>query len=757
MKPPPFMLGTTLLFWGWQTGLFWVGAGMAVLVELAAAVKTRWDFSDEDFARIWTLCSLLVIAMVLFAFANNEGINALGQLAQDPDPNAQRRVSLVGARTASNLLRWLPMAFFPFLLAQTYSTRTLIPLTAISHILQRRGKLAQRLGQRLPAGRGFNVGYPYFCMTLLAASFHPAEDNSYFWGFVLLLGWALWVLRSRRYPPVVWVGIILVAGVAGYFGQRGIAETQRYLEAFNARWIARLMRRSEDPFQSRTAIGSVGRIKNSNAVAIRLTPRSAGAVPAYLREASYRRYEQQTWFAGSSRDDFVPVNEVPATTTNAAYWPLLPDKLTAATVEIACYLDGVENGVPAGLLPLPSGSARLDRLPAFGLKLNSAGTVLAQGPGLVIFEARFGPGKTFDSPPGTNTRRASRLLEDTNAPPDRSPPPAPPRDSPRGDSGDQSRLRRYVDNEDLDVSPRETNAVAAVIAELQLHPNLPLAEVLVRVNSFFSDRFTYSLTQERQRLAEGETPLSRFLLTTRTGHCEYFATATVLILRQLGIPARYATGFAVSESSGEDYVVRFSDAHAWVLVWDAKRGVWSDYDTTPGIWRESDRQTSGPWRALADFWGRIKFELAKFRYGQSALRKYLLWIVVPGLALLLYQIISRRRQKSAPPRKPEEAWFTSRPGLDSDFYQLERQLAARGVLRAEGEPLTEWLRRVLELPGLAELSGPLEEALRLHYRLRFDPLGLNARDRAALQRETRRCLTLLAAGAPTATPEKIAT
>jgi transglutaminase-like putative cysteine protease len=47
-----------------------------------------------------------------------------------------------------------------------------------------------------------------------------------------------------------------------------------------------------------------------------------------------------------------------------------------------------------------------------------------------------------------------------------------------------------------------------------------------------------------------ETPLARFLLRTRSGHCEYFATATVLLLRQLGIPARYAVGYAVHEASG---------------------------------------------------------------------------------------------------------------------------------------------------------------------------------------------------------------
>ena len=62
--------------------------------------------------------------------------------------------------------------------------------------------------------------------------------------------------------------------------------------------------------------------------------------------------------------------------------------------------------------------------------------------------------------------------------------------------------------------------------------------------------------------------MSRFLLRTRSGHCEYFATATVLLLRQLGIPARYAVGYAVHEATGRKYVVRQRDAHAWCLVWN---------------------------------------------------------------------------------------------------------------------------------------------------------------------------------------------
>lgn len=737
-----------MLFWGWQAGLPWVGVGMGLLVELAALFKARWDFSDEDFERIWTLCSVLLLAMVLFAFTQNDGLSIFSNLLDSSTAGDQRRASLTTARTASSVIRWLPMVFFPFLMAQTFSTRETIPLATISHILQRRWKIAKRLGQALPPGRGFNVGYPYFCMTLLAASFHASDDNSYFWGFCVLLGWALWALRSRRYSLAVWVAIILFAGLAGFFGQRGIMQVQRYIVTLNAQWLARWMRRSDDPFESRTAIGRLGQIKNSSAIAVRLTPQSPNEVPMYLREATYRLYDRQTWFAGSSRDDFSSINEVPLSPTNQPYWPLLADKVATSVVQISCYLDGSENGITAGVLPLPTGTARLEKCPIFSMKINSAGAVLAQGPGLVIFNARFGPGATFDSPPGTNTRRGNRRFNRTNeteavSPPSNGPPDGPPGGGNPG-GGRGFRFRRIA-NEDLYVDPSETNAVQAVLTELQLTTNTPYKEVIARLAGFFEAKFTYSLWQGNQKSDDPEeTPLGRFLLHTRSGHCEYFATATVHLLRQLGIPARYATGFSVHEQSGDDYVVRFSDAHAWTLVWNETRKVWEDFDTTPASWVDAERSGFGPFRWLRDVWGRFKFELAKFRYGQSNVRKYLLWIVVPGLALLLYQIVFRRGRKRLHQRKLDGKFFAHWPGLDSDFYRLEKQLAARGVTRGEAEPLGDWLRRVLETPDLANLRAPLEEVLRLHYRHRFDPLGLDANDREALRRETSRCLETLA-------------
>jgi hypothetical protein len=511
--------------------------------------------------------------------------------------------------------------------------------------------------------------------------------------------WALWARRSRRFAFAVWATTLVAAIALGFFGQRSVTQLQRYLENLNPRWFARFMRRGFGfaPTRSQTALGNVGDTKTSGQIVIRLEPQDGSPAPTYLRAASYRAYRSQIWFAGSSKEDFVRVDE---DFPNSGGWNLLSGKTNPMRVNISCYLDGVKNSSPAGLLPLPTGSRRLEKLPAYVVEKNSAGAVLAQGPGLVTFEALYGPGATIDS--------------------------------------------AYTTNEDLSVPPRETNALDQVISDLQLKGR-STDNALRIISQFFADKFTYSTWQGFGRPTRtNDSPLSRFLLNTRSGHCEYFATTTVLLLRQLNIPARYAVGYAVHEASGKNYVVRLRDAHAWCLVWDENRKIWVDFDTTPASWVEAEAKRASPLQWLSDLWSRIGFEIAKFRWGQSRLRRYLLWAIVPGLALLLYQIIFRRRRRRGEKARAATDDFAG-AGLDSEFYLLEKKLAERGVPRDASEPLSDWLERAAAAPDLADLRTSLRELLGLHYRYRFDPLGLSEADRETLKRQARVCLGKLPA------------
>ncbi len=81
---------------------------------------------------------------------------------------------------------------------------------------------------------------------------------------------------------------------------------------------------------------------------------------------------------------------------------------------------------------------------------------------------------------------------------------------------------------------------------------------------------------------EVEDPLADFLFVRKAGHCEHFATALTLMLRTQGFSARLASGFFGGERSGEDYILRAGDAHAWTHVLVPGRGFITVDATPPG-------------------------------------------------------------------------------------------------------------------------------------------------------------------------------
>jgi len=99
-------------------------------------------------------------------------------------------------------------------------------------------------------------------------------------------------------------------------------------------------------------------------------------------------------------------------------------------------------------------------------------------------------------------------------------------------------------------------------------------------------------------------PLAEFLFERRSGNCEYFASAMTVMLRGIGIPARYVTGFLAGEYNdvGGDYIVRESDAHAWVEVFFPDYG-WITVDPTP----PANAQGSGLLNTLSRYWDWFQF------------------------------------------------------------------------------------------------------------------------------------------------------
>lgn len=126
-----------------------------------------------------------------------------------------------------------------------------------------------------------------------------------------------------------------------------------------------------------------------------------------------------------------------------------------------------------------------------------------------------------------------------------------------------------------------------------------LKSLAIEVTSDYDDDFGKALALERYfkseyRYAQGftqdkGTPLDKvkFMIEkSKTGYCTYYATAMTLMMRSLGVPARYVTGYhasAVPETGAKRYTREILDEnyHAWVEVYFDGIG-WLTFDPTPG-------------------------------------------------------------------------------------------------------------------------------------------------------------------------------
>lgn len=108
------------------------------------------------------------------------------------------------------------------------------------------------------------------------------------------------------------------------------------------------------------------------------------------------------------------------------------------------------------------------------------------------------------------------------------------------------------------------------------------AAVLVRER--LGERCSYALEKLPTSFEGPGGVLRTFLFSRdesqRRGHCQYFATAAVLLLRRAGHTARCVVGFASDEIDDRGVVFRGLHAHAWIEVVNAQ-GRWQRFDPTP--------------------------------------------------------------------------------------------------------------------------------------------------------------------------------
>jgi hypothetical protein len=247
--------------------------------------------------------------------------------------------------------------------------------------------------------------------------------------------------------------------------------------------------------------------------------------------------------------------------------------------------------------------------------------------------------------------------------------------------------------------------------------------------AWFATNFRYTLFIGDE--ASGRRDLRRFLLTERAGHCEYFATSTVLLLRALGVPARYVTGYSVQEYSRLEraFVVRKRHAHAWAEAW--VDGRWVELDTTPANWLGVEEQARPLWQPALDLaafaWRRLG-EMRRDLFAADRSRAG--WLAGTLLLVLAVVWLLRQRRSGAMPARPRVGAGGTAMELPSAelraFRTLERQLAELGLGRDASEPPRTWLVRVAR-DGRSVLDAERLDAARrvvdALYRRRYELAG----------------------------------
>ena len=227
--------------------------------------------------------------------------------------------------------------------------------------------------------------------------------------------------------------------------------------------------------------------------------------------------------------------------------------------------------------------------------------------------------------------------------------------------------------------PEVTPAVRALAAQLAVR-ELTTFDKAAAVEAWIDGNTT--VTDEAPPVPPGTDALETFLLQNRSGPPERAATAMVVMLRAVGVPARLAIGYLPGRRAGPDdpFVVRASDVHAWVEVWFPEVG-WQRFDPTG--------RAPDPRAEQESFWDRLLRFLQK-------LWPLVALLVLAGAAWLAWRIERWRRRRAALP------WATR------FFARVEQAGRARGRPRRPPETPAEYsralARSVLPDARLAEVG-----------------------------------------------------
>lgn len=307
--------------------------------------------------------------------------------------------------------------------------------------------------------------------------------------------------------------------------------------------------------------------------------------------------------------------------------------------------------------------------------------------------------------------------------------------------------------------------------------DLSQLEMASAIESFLRDSGKYSYSLNLSIDDPSIDPVEDFLFNRKQGHCEYFASALVLMLRSVGIPARLITGYKGGNYDAASHILHVQQrhAHAWCEAWidqswvtldatpadersasveavSANRSVWSDMRTQlAGIWSENvvnislDKQEEVFYRPIRQFvlaigstlrelWKSPQTSLAKFfgllidpRRWFSPRGAGALFVVV-ATAWLIRRLVRKLRWRQ---------WGLPQDDITGhrivEFYErFARLMQSLNLQRAETQTQHEFALEAATFlqPRLQaiDLAGGPGEIADLFYKVRFGDQTLPASD-----------------------------
>lgn len=154
--------------------------------------------------------------------------------------------------------------------------------------------------------------------------------------------------------------------------------------------------------------------------------------------------------------------------------------------------------------------------------------------------------------------------------------------------------------------PKSFNPRIRALAERVTRKATTVFSKAKALESFLSTQYSYSLSRKDFT----GPPLDNFLFEQKVGHCEFFATAFVIMLRSIGIHARQVSGFMGGDwnAYGKYYAVRQSHAHAWAEVFLPRKG-WTRFDPSP---RSAPSNFQGLLSSVEAYWDSLRLRWHKW-------------------------------------------------------------------------------------------------------------------------------------------------